>query len=99
LTKGESTNNGEVEIKVVDLIPARACADRGTALAHKRVTLRFIRMADKKVVCETTLPDTLGGNICRGALDEFWISGIGLRGINMKGQWVHFLLTGAQKSD
>ena len=97
LKKGESTNNGEVEIKVVELIPAEPCADLGTALAHKRVKLQFIRMADKKVVCEDTIPDTFGGNSCGSALDEFWINGIGMRGINMKEQWVHFMLTGAQK--
>jgi len=94
LKKGESTNNGEVEIKVVDLIPENLCADLGTASAHNRAKIQFIRMSDKTVVCEGTFP----GNFCADReLSEFWISGIGIRDINIKDQWVHFILTGASK--
>ena len=95
LKRGESTNNGELEIKVVDLIPADPCAENGTALAIDNVKLGFIRMSDKKVVCEDTYPAVSGA--CATALHEFLISGIGIKGINIKDQWVHFELTGAQK--
>jgi hypothetical protein len=94
LRKGESTNNGEVKIKVADLIPAEPCADLGTTQAKKRAKIQFIRMSDNKVVCEGTFP----GNFCSdGELDEFWVNRIGIMNINIKDQWVHFILTGAEK--
>lgn len=97
LKKGESTNNGEVEIKVVNLIPAECFVDQGTMQAQKRAKLQFIRMSDRKVVCEDITPEHGGGNLCGDKLDEFRISGIGIRNINLKDQWVHFILTGASK--
>jgi hypothetical protein len=96
LKKGESTNNGEVQIKIVDLISPDTCADQGTTQSKKRAKIQFVRMADNKVMCEETFP-TGGGNLCGKSLDEFWISSIGIRDINIRDQWVHILLTGAKK--
>jgi len=97
LKKGESTNNGKVEITVVEIIPAEACADLGTARAKNRVTLEFIRMSDNKSLCVGTYIEDGGGNTCDEVSEEFWINGIGVRGINIKDQWVHFMLGGAEK--
>ena len=97
LKKGESTNNGEVEIKVVDLIPADLCAEAQTPSASDRVKLQFVRMSDKKVLCEDRFTEHGGGYICEMALDEFRIGTIGIREINIKDQWVHFFLVGDKK--
>ena len=96
LRKGESTNNGQILIKIVDLLPADTCADKGDALAKRRAKIQFIRSADNAIVCEQVFPIG-GGNLCGNALEEFWISGIGIRDISIRNQWVHFILTGAEK--
>jgi hypothetical protein len=96
LKKGESTSNGEIQIKLVEVLPAEQCADQGEARAKRRARIQFITSSDQKVVCDQIFP-TGGGNLCGSALDEFWISGIGIRDISVKDQWVYFILTGAEK--
>jgi hypothetical protein len=94
LRKGESTNNKEIQITLVELIPASRWIRQG-AEGIDRAKLQFRRMSDKKVVCEETYPALTGS--CGTALSEFLISGVGVEAINVKEQWVHFIVTGAQK--
>lgn len=93
LKNGESTNNGEVEIKVIDLIPAKCFPNQEAVNANRRAKLRFTRMSDSKVICE----GYFNGDLCGKELNELWISDVGIRSINLKDQWVHFILTGASK--
>lgn len=89
LKKGESTNNGKVEIKIVDIIPENLCAEPMVDEGKRRVKIQFKRMSDNKVVCEGTFP---GRSCSDNELDEFRIFSVGTRGISIKDQWAHIIL-------
>lgn len=89
LKKGESTNNGKVELKIVDIIPENLCAEPMVDEGKRRVKIQFKRMSDNKLVCE----GTFSGRSCSDKeLEEFRIFGVGTRGISIKDQWAHIIL-------
>ena len=97
LRKGERTDNGKLEIKVLDLMPPECTGDAGNFKERARVKLEFVRLSDQQALCSEIFPENGGGSLsgaCGGIPDEFAIFGVGVRGINLKDGWVFFVLDG-----
>ena len=92
LKEGASTDNGKVKITVLKILAPECTGDAGDFSARARVTLQFCSFTDQKVLCEETFPESGGLQI--HIPDEFGISGVGVRGINLREAWVFFILTG-----
>jgi hypothetical protein len=52
LKKGQTTDNGKLQVKLVDVIPGDSCAEAGTTISRARATLQFVRLPEQKVLCE-----------------------------------------------
>jgi len=92
LNKGESSDNGEIGVKVVDIIPADPCAHRGTFHGSRRVVLRFFRPSDQKVLYEDTFTEgsgTLDSPHHCGS-DVAGVTAIHINAINTAEGWVYF---------
>lgn len=96
LKEGESTTNGKVVVKVIAVKPGDSCAEIGTQARQATVRLQFLRPTDQSVICEDDFPDHgtvgFGATHCGTALDVFGLSVVGVKGINLKDQWAHFVL-------
>jgi len=93
LSKGESTDNGELGVKVIDFIP-RTCR---SPLSHSpdppRVVLQFYRPSDHRVLCEVTLPGPVANSSIDGegfCGNRTGISVVGINGLNARDGWVSF---------
>lgn len=97
LRKGEQTDNGKLQITVLELIPPKCTGDTGDFSAQARVNLGFTRVSDQQVLCSETFPENGGGSLsgnCGRIPDEFGIYGVGVRAINIRDGWVFFFLDG-----
>lgn len=97
LRKGERTDNGKLELKVLELMPPECTGDAGTYAERARVKLEFRRLSDQQVLCSETFPENGGrslAGLCAGIPDEFGIFDVSVRAINLKDGWVFFILTG-----
>jgi hypothetical protein len=95
LRKNESTDDGKIRIKVIDLIPPDPCAEGGSFQRQARVTLQFIRMSDQRVLCEETFPENGYLTVrskCGDGLSEYQIFGAGVTDINLKEGWAFIRL-------
>jgi len=92
LSKGESTEKGQLGIKVIDIIPPKPCSE-GYA-AEPKVVLTFYRPSDGKVVCEATFAP--GGTVLGEGppypycTSEIGLSAIYVNAINTKDNWAWF---------
>ena len=104
LRKGQAIDNGEVQVKVVDIIPGDPCAEGGSFLRVARARIQFVRLADLKFLCEETFaersasifsPDGCGSSQSDvSALKGLGIFNIHVTAINLKEEWVSFGLLG-----
>lgn len=98
LRKDQTTENGELQIKLMELISGDPCVDAGSERHQARVTLQFVRVRDKKVLCEDTFVEkgsrVFSGTQCGSSLTEFGIMGIYVIAVNVKDEWVFFELRG-----
>jgi hypothetical protein len=92
LSTGESSDNGELGVKVIEIISPEPCAE-GYAAMPKAV-LSFYRASDKHVLCEATF--TSGGTFLGNGppyshcTPEVSLSAISIKAINTKEGWVWF---------
>lgn len=97
LRQNQTTDNGEIQIKLVEVLAGKQCVDAGDERHQPRVTLEFVRLRDH-VVCEETFSEKgsrdFVGTRCGSNLSEFGILGIYVIGINVKEEWVFFELRG-----
>jgi hypothetical protein len=92
LNKGESTDNGSIGVKVIDIIPRNCSSFLSHSPQPPKAILQFYRPSDHQVLCEVTLSGP--GNspidwedICG---TKVGISHVGISGINAKEGWVCF---------
>jgi hypothetical protein len=98
LKKGTSTDNGKIQVKVIDLIPPDPCAEAGAFQRNARAGIQFVRLSDNKVLLEDLFAES-GSMTLRAAdgtslYEEFGIYVIYIYDINLKDGWVHFELRG-----
>jgi len=86
LNKGESSENNNLGVRVVNIIPGDPCAHPGWQ-ALRKVELEFYRPADHHIYgsCITGV-----GNSLLELESEACISAIGIQEINSKENWVVF---------
>jgi hypothetical protein len=95
LNKGQSTENGQIGVSLVDVIPAKPCADEGY-LSYPKAVIRFYRVPDQEVLCEATFLSGGGGTLlnspsyCGNKLD---LTGFFLMSVNTKEGWAYFALS------
>src|SRR5215467_1708469 len=97
LKKGESTDNGKVEIKVLELIPPDCPSEVGSFERQARVKLQFRSLSNPQILCSEVFPEHGGGELisdCGPIADEHYIWGVGVGAINLKEGWVYFILSG-----
>ena len=102
LRKGETIDKGNIQIKVVEIIPGNLCDDAGSVQYQTRVRIQFIRLSDEKVMCEEVFPETgsalLSAQACGSsdisALSDAGIEAIYVRAVNVKDGWAFFELRG-----
>jgi len=97
LKKGETTDNGKIQIKVLNITAPDHCAESGTWSSLPNVELEFARVSDKKVLCTHTYSEREGRSLsadCGENLVEYGLLGISIRAINLKEQWGFFVLDG-----
>ena len=95
LKKGQSTDNGQIGVTLVDVIPAKPCADEGY-FAYPKAVIRFYRVSDQEVLCEATFLSGGGGTLlnspsyCNSTID---LTGLFLISVNTKDGWAYFALS------
>ncbi|HXI91856.1 MAG TPA: hypothetical protein VNO24_17720 [Blastocatellia bacterium] len=90
--KGETTDNGKIQIKVLELISPDRCAEAGAINAQARVRFQFVRSSDHKVLCEDIFPEHGGVNIepCGAMVAELGVGGIWVSAVSLKEEWAFF---------
>lgn len=98
LKKGTSTDNGKIQVKIIDLIPPDPCAEAGAFQGQTRARIQFVRLSDNKVLLDDLFAASGTGTLSTadGAdlYEEFGVSIIYIYDINLKDGWVHFELRG-----
>lgn len=93
--KGEEISNGQIRIKVVDLIPGNIC-DRGTEDGRTTVRLRFSSTRDQTTICEDGFPDRgsrqVTGGHCGDKLEGFGIGYIKINAVSLRDRWAYIVL-------
>lgn len=98
LKKGTSTDNGKIQVKIVDLIPPDPCAEAGAFQRNARARIQFVRLSDNKVLLDDLF--VARGTMTLSAADgtsfyeESGFDVIYVYDINLKDGWVHFELRG-----
>lgn len=93
LGQGESTDNGELGVKVVDIIPPKACSEGYAAMP--KVMLSFYRPSDGKVLCDEAIFTEGGTSMGNGppyphCKPDVGLSAISVNAINTQDKWVWF---------
>lgn len=97
LKTGETLENGNVQIKVIEMAPSDPCAGQYSLTGSDRVSLRFTRKTDQKVLCESIFNGqglgTLSSAPCGDVTKESDIGSLYIKAINITDGWVYFELT------
>jgi hypothetical protein len=96
LKKGEAVDNGEIQVKVVDIIANDPCDTQGVNSLPK-VTIQLRRMSDQVILCTGTYTEKAYGVLpadCGSEAAELGISGYRINAINLSKGWVLLELHG-----
>lgn len=99
LGRGEVTDNGEVRIKVLDMVPGDPCAGGQSYLGLPSARFQFSRVSDGDVLCEVSEAEKSSSTIgagssssCGNKVAGYDIRGMYIGAINLKEGWVFFEL-------
>lgn len=93
LHRGETTSNGKIQVKLLEIFPGDGCAESASYLQNASAKLQFLRLSDHQVLCEVRLYEQQSGDVkCGQALSESDVLGISVNAINLKEGWVFFEL-------
>ena len=96
LKPGEAIDDGNVQIKVVELTPGDPCAEAYSFVGADRVILRFARKTDQRTICEPIFMVGGGGSLlgdqCGRVAKESDIAAVYIKMINITDGWVYFEL-------
>jgi hypothetical protein len=98
LKEGEATDNGVVQVELIDIVPHDPCAAHASTLSVARAKVRFSRVSDQHVLCEETFREGsnagFGISYCNKELVNMGFGAINMRGIHEKENWAYFDLIG-----
>lgn len=96
LKLNEITDNGKIEIRVVELIAGDNCAEYGSYARQNKVKLQFIDHISQMVICEATFLEsgssTLFSGQCKTLPSHYGVAAVYIKAINVKDKWVYFEL-------
>jgi hypothetical protein len=87
LRKGESTSNGKIGVRAIDIIEGDPCAHPWPSNLRKAI-LQFFDAKDNRMICQVTLSEGSTGFL--ECPEELGITGYGVQAINTKDHWVLF---------
>ncbi|GEM_PF-2302689 len=96
LKKGEATDNGEIQLKVVNIIAHDPCDAQGVNSLPK-ATIQLVRMSDQLLLCSGTYTEKAYGILsaeCGSEAAALGITGYRINAINLSKGWVFFELHG-----
>ena len=96
LKKGEAADNGEIQVKVINIIANDPCDSQGINSLPK-ATIQLMRLSDQMVLCTGTYTEKAYGILpadCGSETAELGISGYRINAINLSKGWVFFELHG-----
>jgi hypothetical protein len=96
LNKGESTDNGQIGVEVLDVLPPLDKCDVNGYGHFPRVNLRLFNPANREVLCEDTW---IGSGLDSECFRKVPLETLRLLGINYKERWVHFKLESPLSED
>jgi hypothetical protein len=93
LKEGEKSDNGRVEVRADQIIPADLRAERNSYFGSPRVVLSFYKSTDKTLLCRVTFM-TAGGGLDQAGCDtkSMGFEAMTVHAINTKEKWVWFSL-------
>src|SRR5262245_37471055 len=98
LKKGDSTDNGKIQVKIIDLIPPDPCAEAAAFQRNARARIQFVRLSDNKVLLDDLFATRGTGRLSTTEgtdfYEEFGVSVIYIYDINLKDGWVYLELRG-----
>lgn len=92
LRKSESSNNGQVGITIVDVIPPNRCAEPGSWQGEPRVILKLFNPSNPSDACQTTMGSGGHSVLSSACGSAFGLGVINIIGINSNDRWVHLEL-------
>ena len=96
LKKGESSDNGKIGVRVVDIIAGDPCAGYGTLQSIPRVKLQFYQPSQQRLICEELLTAGSGTSLIAGPCGEkiadLGVTAISINAVNATEGWVWFEL-------
>ena len=98
LRKNQAIDNGQLQIKLLEVKAGDPCVEAGDERHEPRVTLQFLRLREGKMLCEETFSEkgsrVFAGSRCESTLTEFGVVGIYVSAVNVTDVWVFFELRG-----
>lgn len=88
LKTGESSDNGRIGVKVIEIIEADWCYHPGTFHGTRRARIQFYSLSSGEVLCEDTFLD--GYNAVIHCPPEAGISVLSMQAINTEEGWALF---------
>ena len=101
LRKNETTDNGKVQIRVIDLLPGKPCGESPQE-TNARAVLQLVNPSDGKVLCEHTFLERSSASWFAGCHSDrvlFSDPSVYIDAINVKDGWVHFILLDWNRKD
>lgn len=96
LKKGESSDNGKIGVKIIDVTAADACAEYGSLQSLPRVKIQFYKAREQTVICQELLTagssTSLIAGPCGKDIADVGVTTISINAINATEGWVWFEL-------
>jgi len=89
MNKGESIDNGQLGVKVIDVLP-KECECMSCEPTYPRVKIAFYRPSDNKILCEGEFQGNASLEVMAKCDPGMGISHIAINAINTKEKWVSF---------
>jgi hypothetical protein len=94
LNEGESSQNNELGMKVIEIVPPNLCAEPNSFSGNPQVVLSLYKVTDGQELCRVTLLSRGYTNLQTDSYcgkNDFF-SGITVNAINTKDKWAEFSL-------
>src|SRR5262245_22877533 len=105
LKSGEATDNGQIQVRVIEIYPTEIWSESGSVRRMARARILVVRLSDNKVLCDDVYPEKGGAILspqschCKSSDFELLrmnnIETFSNISINVKEGWVSFSMNGS----
>lgn len=89
MNKGEAIDNGQLGVKVIDIIP-KECRCVSCEPTYPKARIAFYRPSDNKILCEGEFQGSASLEVMAGCDPTMGARSISVNAINTKEKWVSF---------